>query len=386
MLLFGKKSGDKSEGGAIDRFKSILDNLQDAVIVYDKDFNVSVFNASAARIFNMDAREVIGSRLSPEKVSNTKYTFLIQTLFPSLAPVVQKKTEPGIYPQIVDISFPDANLELRTSTNLIFAGDEDSGFVKVITDRTKEIEAHKAKSEFIHMTAHKIRTPLTMASWALDILRKNESLSEDDKAIASQGYQASQKLSQIVTDLLDVERLEEGKFSYNFKDIDIISFIDQALKNAETYIKNNNLNLSVYFDRGGNDSIILNADPDSLGKALTNIIDNAIKYNIKNGSITVSVSKVPEKNQVQISTKDTGIGIPEGNTSEVSEKFFRADNAKKVEAEGSGLGLFIAKAIISRHGGSLWVESILGRGTTVNFTLPLDKISIKGEFGGEVHN
>lgn len=372
MALFNFKTSGKSEGEAIDRFKSILDNLQDAVIVYDKNFNVSIFNAAAARLFRIDTREVIGLKLSPDKVSDPKFTLLIQTLFPSLAPVVVKKTESAIYPQIVEMSFPDANLELRTSTNLIFPNDENSGFVKVITNRTKEVEAHKSKSEFIHMAAHKLRSPLTMAIWALDILRKNESLQPDDKVIASQGYDASQKLSKIVTDLLDVERIEEGKFSYNFKDIDLVAFIDESLRSAETYIKNNNLSLNVYFERGGYDSLMLKADPETLGKAMTGILDNAIKYNIKNGSITVSLVNVPEKKQIQVSIKDTGIGIPEDSASEVSEKFFRAENAKKVEAEGSGLGLFIAKAIIRKHGGSLWVESVLGRGTTVNFTLPLE--------------
>lgn len=372
MSLFSfKASGVKSEGEEAVKFNSILDNLQDGVMVYDKDFKVSVFNAAAARIFKIGAKEIVGGTLKPDRVNDPKYTLLIQTIFPSLAPSVDKKTEPGIYPQIVDVSFPETNLEIRTSTNLLLPGDDNSGFVKVITDRTSEAMAHKAKSEFVHMAAHKLRGQITMTSWSLDILRKNEGLSADDKTIAQQGYEASQKLSKIVTDLLDVEKIEEGQFAYEFKDINIITFIEETLGNAEEYIKKNDLKIYVYLDHGTDESIIVKADPNNLGRAVSNILDNAIQYNIRNGTITVDIERVENQPAVRVSIKDSGIGIPPEQLEQVSKKFFRSDNAKKVEAEGSGLGLYIAKAIIKKHGGTMHIESVLGRGTTVSFTLPI---------------
>lgn len=383
VMLFGKKSPEASEApSGQTRFESILNNLQDAVIVYDRNFKVSIFNSSAEKIFKVPVGEVVGHVISPDKVSVPKYTLLIQTLFPSLAPVVNKKTEAGAYPQVVDITFPDLNLELSTSTAPIVRGDENSGFIKVITDRTKEMEAQKSKSEFIHMTAHRLRTPLTVASWALDALRKSESLQGEDKNTAEEGYMASQKLSKIISDLLDVEKIESGIYAYKFKDLDIIAFIREALANAQDYIKQNKLGINIYFEKGPEESITVNADPENLGKAISNILDNAIKYNIKNGSITAVIEKLTDKPFVKVSIKDTGIGIPEERTSQVSEKFFRADNAKAIEADASGLGLFIARAIMARHGGMLKIDSVLGRGTTVSFTLPLDhKISPRSEFG-----
>lgn len=388
IMLFGKKPSGASEPASEQiKFDSILNNLQDAVIVYDRNFKVSIFNSSAERIFKVPASEVVGHVISPDKVSVPKYTLLIQTLFPSLAPVVNKKTEAGAYPQVVDITFPEQNLELGTSTAPIVRGDENSGFIKVITDRTKEMDAQKSKSEFIHMAAHRLRTPLTVASWALDALRKSESLQGEDKNTAEEGYAASQKLAKIIADLLDVEKIEAGSYAYKFKDLDIVAFLSEALANAQNYIKENKLGINVYMEKGAEEAILVNADPENLGKAISNILDNAIKYNIKNGSITAIVGKLPDRPFVKVSIKDTGIGIPEERTSQVSEKFFRADNAKAIEADASGLGLFIARAIIARHGGVLKIESVLGRGTTVSFTLPLDhKIVPRSEFGSAASN
>lgn len=387
IMLFGKKSPGTPAASEQIKFDSILNSLQDAVIVYDKNFKVSIFNSSAERIFKVPASEVVGHVISPDKVSVPKYTLLIQTLFPSLAPVVNKKTEAGVYPQVVDITFPEQNLELGTSTAPIVRGDENSGFIKVITDRTKEMDAQKSKSEFIHMAAHRLRTPLTVASWALDALRKSESLQGEDKNAAEEGYAASQKLSKIIADLLDVEKIEAGSYAYKFKDLDIVAFLSEALANAQNYIKENKLGINIYMEKGPEEAILVNADPENLGKAISNILDNAIKYNIKNGSITAIVAKLPDRPFVKVSIKDTGIGIPEERTSQVSEKFFRADNAKAIEADASGLGLFIARAIIARHGGVLKIESVLGRGTTVSFTLPLDhKIVPRSEFGSAASN
>ena len=100
--------------------------------------------------------------------------------------------------------------------------------------------------------------------------------------------------------------------------------------------------------------------------------DNAVRYNVENGSVTVSVKKLTDKPYVEVRIADTGIGIPPENMEKVFTKFFRAENVLRRETEGSGLGLFITKNIINRHGGTIWAESVIDRGTTFHFTLPTD--------------
>lgn len=367
-----RKSFDKDAELASDasRLNKIIAVLPDGVIVYDRDFKIKVFNPAAERIFNLSAAEAMGLKISPESVQNRKLGRLAQVVFPSLAPLVVPKSEPGAYPQVADISFSDPLMELRVSTSPIVHDDGSTGFIKVVIDRTREAEILKSKSEFITVAAHQLQTPITTAYWALDILRKEESISEENRETAREGFIASQNLSKIVNDLLDVAKIEEGKFGYNIQPADIVSFMAEITKNAHPVAKNAGVNL--YFDPGPEHSILLAIDPAKLAMAFSNLIDNAIKYNLKNGSVTVKIERLPGKPFVQISVKDTGIGISAENLPHLFKKFFRADNAVKVHTEGTGLGLYIAKNIVRRHGGRIWAESTLGRGTTFYVTLPTD--------------
>ena len=169
---------------------------------------------------------------------------------------------------------------------------------------------------------------------------------------------------------MDVSKIEEGKFGYDFNQVNIIDFLSGILTNAEAMAKK--YEVKFYSDKGGETVVNLMIDANRLGLAISNLVDNAIKYNVKNGSVTVKLERLPDKPYLQISIKDTGIGIPPEDMPKLFTRFFRTENATKMETEGSGLGLYIAKNIINRHGGTIWAESILGRGTTVYFTFPID--------------
>ncbi|MBI3088996.1 MAG: ATP-binding protein, partial [Candidatus Colwellbacteria bacterium] len=130
--------------------------------------------------------------------------------------------------------------------------------------------------------------------------------------------------------------------------------------------------VELYFDKGKETTINTMIDAGRLGLAISNLLDNAIKYNVKNGTVTVKIERLTDKPYLQVSIKDNGIGIPPEEAPKLFTKFFRSENAARIETEGSGLGLYITKNIIERHGGAIWAESILGRGTTFYFTLPLD--------------
>ncbi len=360
---------DKETYSASQRFEGIISALPDGVIVYDPDFKVIVFNKIAEQIFGLSADEVIGQKLSPERAQDPKFGILTQTIFPSLAPLVIPRSNPGSSPQVTDVSFSEPALELRVATTPT-STDGVAGFIKIITDRTREVEVYRSKSEFITVAAHQLQTPITTIYWALDILRKEEGLLDETREVAREGYIASQNLSKIVNDLLNVAKIEEGKFGYVFQEIDIIAFFKELLNNANVTAKNAEVNL--YFDPGPEASIPVNIDPNKLAMAVSNLLDNAIKYNLKSGSVTVRIERLKDKPYVQISIQDTGIGIPQDQLTKVFKKFFRADNAVKVQTEGTGLGLYIVKNIIKRHGGGISVQSTVGRGTTFYLTIPTD--------------
>src|SRR3989344_5566189 len=285
--------------------------------------------------------------MGPGRASEGGYQTLVQTLFPSLAPVVVGRSEPNKYPQIVDISFDNPTREFRVSTDRIL--DRDShllGFVKVIRDHTRETELVRSKSDFVSVAAHQLRTPLTAINWTLEGFSKNQSISEEDRELVKNGLQATANLLKTVNDLLDTAEIEGGRFGYNYEEINFIKFTEDILTNAQIVAKE--YGLQVFFDKGGFNELKLTADKNKLGLALSNLVDNAMKYNSKGGSVTVRVKQVPQKPYIQVSVQDAGIGILPSDIDKLFTKFYRAPNARKVKADGTGLGLYIARNIIDR--------------------------------------
>lgn len=353
------------------RLQTLIADLPDGVITYDNNFTIQIFNPAAERIFGINRKQVVGYAFGPERAQELPFRLLAQTIFPSLSPLVVPRSEPGVFPQIVDLSFTNPKRELTVSTNKIVSpAGEALGFIKLVKDKTREAELLRSKSEFITIAAHQLRTPLTTVHWVFEGLKGKEKLEVEDKELVASGLRESVKLLKIVNDLLDASRIEEGKFGYDFEQVNITDFLSGILTNAEVMAKKYEIKL--YSDKGGETAVNLMIDADRLGLAISNLVDNAIKYNVKNGSVTVKLERLPDKPYLQISIKDTGIGIPPEDMPKLFTRFFRTENAAKKEIEGSGLGLYIAKNIINRHGGTIWAESILGRGTTVYFTLPID--------------
>src|SRR3990167_7167884 len=326
--------------GSSSRLEGIIANLSDGVMAYDNNFKILVFNNAAERIFKIKKEEATGQRLGPERAVEAKYKTLTQAMFPSLAPSVLRQSEAGTYPQVVDISFPDQ--ELRVSTDRLM--DEKGAvlcFVRLVQDRTREVELLRSKSEFITIAAHQLRTPLTAINWIFEGFEKNAAFSKEDKELAVNGLTATRKLLKIVNDLLDVSKIEEGRFGYNFAQTDLVGFMSDVLTNAQAEAKEHGVNL--YLDRGSREQVLVTIDQDKLGMAVSNLIDNAIRYNVENGSVTVSVKQLSDGPYVEVVITDTGIGIPPQDMSKVFSKFFRAENVLRRETEGSGLGLYITK-------------------------------------------
>ncbi|EKD24260.1 MAG: hypothetical protein ACD_81C00067G0005 [uncultured bacterium] len=348
---------------------SIVANLLDGLIAYDQNFKVVMMNKAAQQILGAPIAEVMGKRVTPESVKDQKLTLLAQVLYPSIAPLVVRRTEGGIYPQIVDMSFTNPSIELRVSTDRIVDPNGTLlGFVKIIHERTREVAMLKSKSEFIEVAAHQLRTPLTSINWIFESLAK-ETMPDEQKEMVGMGVIAAGNILKTVNDLLDVSQIEEGKYGYKFQAMDINEFAERVLAELMVYAKE--MGIKLYLQKSEN-PIAVTIDPQKLGIVLANLVSNAIKYNIENGEVVVTIKAVAEKPYVEVSVKDTGIGIPADEMQRLFTKFFRADNAQKTVADGTGLGLYITKNIVRRHGGDIWAESQVSRGSTFYITIPTD--------------
>jgi len=255
-------------------------------------------------------------------------------------------------------------------------------FMKIIRDRTSQVLALRSKSEFVTVASHQLRGPVTDISWALQSLSGITGLDESNKSILDHALGASQSLLQRIEDLLDIAKMEDGQFGYQFEDADISDFLSKVLSDILPAAQKAGIKL--YFDRPSEALPHVTIDSKRLSLAVTNLIENAIRYNVENGEVTVRVDKMQDKPFVVVSVKDTGIGIPPEAIDKLFNKFYRADNALKRQTEGSGLGLYIAKGIVTAHGGQIWAESELNRGTTISFALPTDPNLVpKTEVGAE---
>ncbi|MBI4992390.1 MAG: PAS domain-containing protein [Candidatus Harrisonbacteria bacterium] len=352
------------------RLDNIISSMSDAVIIYDQDFKILLFSGTAERIFNLTPAEAVGQKLSPESVRDLRLGTVAKVFFPSLAPVVVRQSAPGVEPNVVDISFDDPHLEVRVTTHHILdEKGEMTGFLKVIHDRTRSVDLVRSKSEFITIAAHQLRTPLSAINWVFQSLL-GEPLTDSQKELSQTGLAAASNLVKIVEDLLNIAKVEEGRHGYNFQQNDLIKFLQSTLDQALPAAKEYKVNL--FMEPPKEPSILIEFDPEKLGLAVVNLLENGIKYNVENGQVVISLERRTDAPFIQVNIADTGLGIPEDALDKLFTKFFRADNAVTKETAGSGLGLYIVKNVITRHGGQIWVDSVLSRGTTFHFTLPTD--------------
>jgi signal transduction histidine kinase len=250
------------------------------------------------------------------------------------------------------------------------------GHMKIFYDLTREKIIDELKSEFISIAAHQLRTPLSAIKWVIKMVLDGDAgaLSEDQRALLSKGYQSNERIIKIVNDMLNVSRIEEGRFGYNFSPGDIKEVLDNILSGLENQIKSRKIKLVSNLPAK---CPPFSFDQEKLSIVFQNIMDNAVKYTPENGRIEIKAEQ--GKKYWRFSVKDNGVGIPLADRKKVFTKFFRAANVVRMQTEGSGLGLYIAKNIIEKHGGTIKCLSQEGRGTEVVFTLalarPADKMN-----------
>jgi signal transduction histidine kinase len=230
---------------------------------------------------------------------------------------------------------------------------------------------NRLKSEFVVRTSHQLRTPLNRIKWGLQSVLDGEkgSLTKEQKEFIEKILESSQGLISLVGRLLDVSKIEEGKFLYKKKTIEILPIIKEVISQYAFQIKEKKISVTIQENGYQHQKVVI--DPKILELVLRNVIDNAVIYNKPEGSITISF-KVKNDNLL-ISVRDTGIGIPKKELSFIFQRFYRASNAAKYVADGMGLGLSLSKEALKTQGGEISIVSKEGEGTEVIISLPLSQ-------------
>lgn len=241
-------------------------------------------------------------------------------------------------------------------------------------DLTKQNERFnqldKDKSEFVSTVSHQLRTPLSAIKWTLDTLLKSEDLgpmSVEQRALLMKAYEYNERIINLIRDMLGVDRIESGTFGFSFIDINIVDLVNNIVEEVESQAQRRNIKIVV----NKTDNLPkISVDPQKMRAVFQNLIENSLKYTRSGGQITVDFRPL-DTDKMSVTVSDNGIGIPKDQQANIFNRFFRAENAKALDPEGSGLGLFIVKTIVNRHNGDMTFESEEGKGTTFHIVLPL---------------
>ena len=225
------------------------------------------------------------------------------------------------------------------------------------------------KSEFVSLTAHQLRTPLSTMKWIMRMILDEElgTINKEQKEFLEDSYQSNERMIYLINGLLNVARIEEGRFLYELALENIQEIIESIINSFKS--EADRKKIKVEFKKPNKKIPKIMLDSEKIKIAIENIIDNAIRYNISKEKVIVSLSQTEK--EIEISVKDNGVGIPENQQARIFTKFFRGNNAMRMDTEGSGLGLYITKNIIESHGGKIWFESKLNKGTVFYFKLPI---------------
>jgi PAS domain S-box-containing protein len=339
---------------------AIVDNFADALFFFNNNKKVEIVNPEAERVFDIKASETIGKSFSElkEKEGNLKIVF----------DSIEEEEGKEVFRKEVRL---DKDVFIEVTSIPILQSDEVIGTLVDVHDITREKNIEKVKTEFVSLAAHQLRTPLAGIKWTLETVleEKDEAnLPEEIVDFIKKAAEANERMVSLVNELLNVTRIEEGRYVYDPKNVNMKKVVEASLKEHKEEIERKGIKFSL--SQPEKDISFVKADEEKLTVVVQNFLDNALKYT-KEGEISLKLEELKEEKKIKVSVSDTGVGIPEEEKIKIFNKFVRGENVQRMDTEGSGLGLFISKNIIEAHKGEIGFDSKEGGGSTFFFTLPI---------------
>lgn len=346
--------------------EALLASIGDGVVAIDKDQKIIHLNRAGESITGYLSEELLGKTFfetlglwdKEGKLLEAKDYQISQLLSGGKPKVTKdfylKKRNGQLFPAYLSLAAVyDAN-------------DNIIGAIVIFRDISYELELERMKQELISISTHELRSPITAIKGYLDMVLSGDAgaINAEAKENLEEVVKINQRLADLVDDLLNVGRIEQGRMTIRLQKIDLLGLIDQTIQEYTPLAKDKNLRLS--FQKV--DLPQIKADPTRLRQVLNNLISNAIKYT-HSGSVEV-IAKQEEKNVV-CQIKDSGLGIDKASQSRLFEKFYRVKTEQTRQITGTGLGLWISKKIVEMMGGKIWFESTEGKGSSFYFRLPI---------------
>lgn len=335
-----KEAGRKQE-----EFRLITENMREGFLVIDSDANLLTYNSAAMKLLGI-TEPVIGSALS---LNRTK----------GFREVIENTLKKGHSES--EMSFDGRIYSLIA--NAVFNGEKIIGAVIVILDVTESAKREQLRREFTSNVSHELKTPLTSISGFAEIMKSGGTSEETAADFSASIYDEAQRLISLVSDIIKISELDEGYVQFEKEKVDLYELSEEIAARLKSEADRKNVEISVL----GESAEIFGVRK-ILDEIIYNLCDNAIKYNRENGLADIIVTS--DRNKVQLTVRDTGIGIPKAHHDRIFERFYRVDKSHSKAIGGTGLGLSIVKHGAAYHNAEITLESEEGKGTSVNIIFP----------------
>lgn len=329
-----------------EEFSLITENMQEGLIVIDKYTMILSANSSAWNLFHMDRVRQGESVYCLDREEEFRHAI--------------EQVLSGEHTELV-LKLNGSDIQLIA--NPVIRDKKTEGAVVLLVNVTEKLERESLRREFSANVSHELKTPLTSISGFAEIMQSGLVKCEDIPQFAGRIYKESQRLLQLVEDVIQISQLDEEKTSYTWEPVDVY----QVCKNAFESLKEKAKRLNVHLYICG-EYMKMEAVRTLLEEAVYNVCDNAIKYNRNDGSVSVFLTQIAQ--EIQIVVKDTGVGIPKEDQDRVFERFYRVDKSHSKEIGGTGLGLSIVKHAVGALKGSVMLRSEEGNGTEICMKFP----------------
>ena len=350
------------------RLALILRSIGDAVVVIDKDKRIVLTNPIAEKFTGFSENEMKGLLYSDvvhfvhEKSKKPSFEFIDWVFEHGMLATGEGKT--------VLVKKDGTTMAVaETAAPLVGEQTEVVGAVIAFRNVTKEREVDRMKSEFVSVASHQLKTPLNRMGWFLEMMAEGDfaKLNQEELGLTQEMIFSNKQMIALIKNLLDISRMDKGEgVTLDLQVFNFNNIINDSKKELTRYASDHNKTLS--FKTDATDGIELMADESKIHEIVKNFATNAIKYSKDRGEVVITTEL--NKHDVIVSVSDNGIGIPSIEQEHMFERFYRASNAVSQEAEGTGLGLSVARSFAEAHGGRVWFESEEGKGSTFHFTIP----------------
>ena len=329
-----------------EEFALITENMQEGLIVIDKYTMILSANSSAWNLFHVDRVRQGESVYCLDREEEFRHAI--------------EQVLSGEHTELV-LKLNGSDIQLIA--NPVIRDKKTEGAVVLLVNVTEKLERESLRREFSANVSHELKTPLTSISGFAEIMQGGLVKNEDIPKFAGRIYKESQRLLQLVEDVIQISQLDEEKTSYVWEPVDVYQVCKNAFESLKEKAKRLNVHLYICGER-----MKMEAVRTLLEEAIYNVCDNAIKYNRNDGSVSVFLTQTAQ--EIQIVVKDTGVGIPKEDQNRVFERFYRVDKSHSKEIGGTGLGLSIVKHAVGALKGSVILRSEEGNGTEITLRFP----------------